>query len=568
MSFASTIANALKLQRDFALKTQGYNDAGSAAAVESLKATPGVIGGEVMANAIYNATADLDDRAASREYADLKKFVTDNGWRLSPDAQAKFGVYESYVHKALSEGRVGIPIEDYQRMVIEINRTQAPVYHPFLQNYRSLINGGLGNNGTGYALPGDIAPPMTPFDAGEWQRAGQPDLAANQEATVTGDPHVKEADGGLFDFQGEPGKSYNLINDRGLILNAQFQMYNGNPKLTTMKEIGGMVAGPSGSSFIRINAQEQPPLKVNGIALQAGQTQRLADGGSIALSADGKIVTFSTAEGYQNTVTVQGSGTNAYLDYSLRSGAQGVGADGLMPGGLVGHTFDADTTARNGKTGVGAQGEGAIDGVYTDYEVSGLFGFPQTQILKPETIPMLASPLTDPAYQHYFGIAPGTDSSLIPADNLQQMWDQVVTDSNNQASVQNGANAAHASDQKSKKLQLLLQAALASGNIDMALLLMAGLESQQANAIASGLLQNIQARQQERSAIAEQIGKEKDPGKASELNTKAGNLSTDIQLMQTFLQDVMSQKSEAQSMASNLLKTRHDTGMSIIRNMA
>ena len=40
-----------------------------------------------------------------------------------------------------------------------------------------------------------------------------------------------------------------------------------------------------------------------------------------------------------------------------------------MPTGLLGQTFDADSDRRDGKKGKGAQGEGAIDGVYTDYMI-------------------------------------------------------------------------------------------------------------------------------------------------------------------------------------------------------
>jgi hypothetical protein len=43
-----------------------------------------------------------------------------------------------------------------------------------------------------------------------------------------------------------------------------------------------------------------------------------------------------------------------------------------MPGGLLGQTFDADNAARNGQTGAGAQGEGAIEGDVSDYECTSL----------------------------------------------------------------------------------------------------------------------------------------------------------------------------------------------------
>lgn len=435
-----------------------------------------------------------------------------------------------------------------------------------LADYLRLIGGQTLNLNPGtFCVPGGEIPPL-PVHI---QPVGTPGVAANEEATVTGDPHVKEADGGKFDFQGIPGRTYNLLNDTGLVLNATFQAYNGSQTLTVMGQIGGMVSGPGGTSMIRIDAHKIPPVQVNGQSLTTGQTVRLADGGSLSLSQDGKTVSFSTKEGYQNTITVQGGGTGAYLDYSLKSGGQGVDTDGRMPGGLAGHTFDGDGRQRNGKTGDGAQGEGAIDGVHTDYEVpGGIFGFPQPQVTRPGNFfyPLI----TNPDYQNYFGIPVGSNPALIPPDQIQQMWNQVLTDSINRSSLQNGLNATQGSDRRSKKLQLLLQLALNSGNMDLAMLLLSGLETSSANQVASGLVSQIQNLQNQRKGIADQIGKlgKDDVNQVQKLNMQAGDIGTEISLLQTFLQDVMSQKSEAQSMASNFLKSRHDTAMGIIRNMA
>ena len=117
-------------------------------------------------------------------------------------------------------------------------------------------------------------------------------------------------------------------------------------------------------------------------------------------------------------------------------------------------------------------------------------------------------------------------------------------------------------------MKRLLEAALACGNIDLAMLLIAGLETREANELAKGLMEKIQEKQAERRKIGEDLGAEKDSGKAAKLNNEAGAIGTDIGIFQTFLQDVMAQKSEAQQMASNYLKSQRDTAQSIIRNMA
>jgi hypothetical protein len=97
-----------------------YNDASSGAAVEALKRTPGLISGEQMFRAIYDATSDLDCHAASLEYADLKKFVVENYDRLSPEAREQFTIYERYVFMERAQGSGGIAQDNYADMIFEM----------------------------------------------------------------------------------------------------------------------------------------------------------------------------------------------------------------------------------------------------------------------------------------------------------------------------------------------------------------------------------------------------------------------------------------------------------------
>lgn len=406
-------------------------------------------------------------------------------------------------------------------------------------------------------------------------------VAAGQEAKVEGDPHVTEADGGRFDFQGQVGKTYNLINDTGFTLNAKFQSYDGSDRLTTMGEIGGIVSGPGGTSAIQINAQNIKPfaalsnlpvnglVSVNGAPVNAGESVRLADGGSLSVSKDGKTVTMTTQEGYQNTITLQVGGGGTYLDYFLRSGGQGVAKEGRMPGGLVGHTFDADPTARNGKTGEGAQGEGAIDGVYTDYEVpGGLLGRPQPQVMKAGAYPDIR--IMDPAYENYFGLPVGTSTSMVPEDQIQEMWNQINADSMNQQRNHTLLQNTASDGGRIKKMEMLLTLALQGGNIDLAMLLLSGLETAKVNQLSGALMMKIKDLQTKRKGLVEQMARPENKdnqGEIQKLNNQAGDVSTEISMLQTFIQDLMAQKSEAQQMSSNILKTRHDTAQAIVRNM-
>lgn len=155
---------------------------------------------------------------------------------------------------------------------------------------------------------------------------------------------------------------------------------------------------------------------------------------------------------------------------------------------------------------------------------------------------------------------------LMTPEEIQEQWNKIVQDSTAKNSLENSKQCQGSS--KTEKMKRLLEAALACGNIDLAMLLIAGLETREANELAKGLMEKIQEKQAERRKIGEDLGAEKDSGKAAKLNNEAGAIGTDIGIFQTFLQDVMAQKSEAQQMASNYLKSQRDTAQSIIRNMA
>lgn len=168
------------------------------------------------------------------------------------------------------------------------------------------------------------------------------------------------------------------------------------------------------------------------------------------------------------------------------------------------------------------------------------------------------------------GEVPSPADYILPIDETRRVWDEVVKDSNQRAIRQVGKEAVRCLKDRRKDIADLLDAALQAGNIDLAMLLVSGLETREANEIAGGLLRKIGDLQDQRKAAANQISQlgktDEDTKKLQQLNIDVGNMGTEIQMLQTFLQDVMSQKSEAQQMASNFLKSRHETAMGIIRN--
>ncbi len=187
-----------------------------------------------------------------------------------------------------------------------------------------------------------------------------PEVAANETARVWGDPHFVGADGGKFDVQGEAGKTYALLKDTGLKFYGTFDGWGNG--ITVVGSTGLTVTGRGGKTQV-FHDPKTDTVKVDGQELQQGQTVIMADGGTT--TRQGKDVISETAEGYEIVQHDQGK----HIDAEVTSGARGVHT------GLMGQTFDADKDRRDGKKGKGAQGEGAIDGVVTDYEVEGgVFG--------------------------------------------------------------------------------------------------------------------------------------------------------------------------------------------------
>lgn len=199
----------------------------------------------------------------------------------------------------------------------------------------------------------------------------EPVIAANEKGRVWGDPHFEGGDGGKFDVMGRDGGVYNLHSDTGVRVTGLFKTYK-RQGITVVDKVGTIVTG-KGPKGVSSNQIEYSPAgaTLDGKALAKGKSTPLADGGS-ALMLGNRLV-IDTREGYKITIYSRNSSGIAYCDVDVQTGARGVGS-GADPDGLLGQTFDADKVAKNGKKGAGAQGEGAIAGVVTDYETKGLFG--------------------------------------------------------------------------------------------------------------------------------------------------------------------------------------------------
>ena len=127
---------SLEMQRAGAPR---YGDQSTAQALNALAAgntKPGSISGKEMETAILNGTKDLDGQAAGKEFADIAKFVKENGQLLSPQAKATFAIYEKYAKAAQAKGQTGIPVGEFQKMQLEmsnLNKPHFPVLTPAAQ---------------------------------------------------------------------------------------------------------------------------------------------------------------------------------------------------------------------------------------------------------------------------------------------------------------------------------------------------------------------------------------------------------------------------------------------------
>ena len=191
-------------------------------------------------------------------------------------------------------------------------------------------------------------------------------VAANQTGQILGDPHFIGADGGEFDVQGEPNKTFNILTDKGLQFHGLF-IPGKPPGVTLVGQTSIRLDKDGKSNAIQFEPRKQVAT-IDGVPATA-QTTTTVDGGKTYLK--GKNLVTITGEGYEiEQEFIKGdSNLPDYINANIKSGKKGVSSDGVMPTGLLGQTFDADSDRRDGKKGKGAQGEGAIDGVYTDYMI-------------------------------------------------------------------------------------------------------------------------------------------------------------------------------------------------------
>ena len=216
------------------------------------------------------------------------------------------------------------------------------------QGLADLIGGLTGATGGGRGTPASFGTmPLLPTGStGATDGAGMKPIAGT--ARIWGDPHFIGADGGQFDVQGQAGKTYNLLSDRGFQMNGRFDAW-GSGGATVVGEVG-ITAGTN-----YINVEKTGKAVVNGHVLKDGERVALRGGGYA--EKNGSEVTVKSGEWEVNFQTQRD-----HINMDIKT--QNAVADGVRPHGLIGQTFDGDGKARNGDKGAGVQGGGAIEDVH------------------------------------------------------------------------------------------------------------------------------------------------------------------------------------------------------------
>ncbi len=192
------------------------------------------------------------------------------------------------------------------------------------------------------------APGILPWKNGEDCGCGEhdkPPVASKEKSSFKGDPHVKDVDGSDYLFMGV-GK-FNLLTDKDFTLNAKTVSAN-NGAYTLTSQIGANVGG----NKITINA-DGTVTYVSG-EKGARKTTTLKDpdnvdlGNGASLTRSGDKIAINTTE-YRSVFTVNNDAKGTkYINTDVYSRAAGVSADGQAPTGILGETFDEDTTAQTG----------------------------------------------------------------------------------------------------------------------------------------------------------------------------------------------------------------------------
>ncbi|HKX12850.1 MAG TPA: hypothetical protein VJP40_06830, partial [bacterium] len=120
------------------------------------------------------------------------------------------------------------------------------------------------------------------------------------------------------------------------------------------------------------------------------------------------------------------------------------------------------------------------------------------------------------------------------------------------------------------RLVHLMMLAIRSGNISLAMMLFAHVETRTANQMTQILMQKVQTLQDEKRKLTREIQNQKsDSEGAKKLQTLQNDVSQvndDIGVLQTFIRDVAQNKQASIELANAFISKEHETTMAVVRS--
>lgn len=200
------------------------------------------------------------------------------------------------------------------------------------------------------------------------------------EAVGAGDPHFTGLQGEHFDVMGEPNKWFNILSDTNMQLNALFvQGCESKPNVTAMGSIGMLVGGHRLHFDITCNATLDDSISL----LEVGSVTPIGENGEFGyvhhIHPQVYFIDTPTYAIRLNPFIIDPSYQKVGMPFYGKDCIKGYfnlnvhAKDGANPTahGILGQTHVH--SHESNLIGSHFQGEGEIEGVYTDYEVSSMY---------------------------------------------------------------------------------------------------------------------------------------------------------------------------------------------------
>jgi len=191
--------------------------------------------------------------------------------------------------------------------------------------------------------------------------------------SVCGDPHFTGLHGESYNIQGEPNKYYNILTDIDIQVNSLFTSYcekwvaNATVLGMVSIKVDSMQISISNRHEVSVNAQFLDPLSF---------PMNISFGDAVLYVSDAEDITFFNRE-YEIAVQIVDNHRKAWspsCTFILIDVGITILDKTRKPHGLLGQTSThTHPVVSNHQVG-GNNGQGEIEGIYKDYEVSGLFG--------------------------------------------------------------------------------------------------------------------------------------------------------------------------------------------------